>query len=119
LARAQAPSAEPAPGAQTGAEVHCVEIDSLTLARPRTVGVEALGLWALAQVDFVALLERLGLAGPQRAAVVGVIVGRMAAPGSELATQRWLCERSAFGRAARCGLLDRSKEESHGERELA
>ncbi|WP_371258183.1 hypothetical protein [Thiohalocapsa sp. ML1] len=97
LARAQAPSAEPAPGAQPSAEVHSVEIDSLTLARPRTVGVEALGLWALAQVDFVALLERLGLTGPQRAAVVGVIVGRMAAPGSELATQRWLCERSALG----------------------
>lgn len=97
LARAEAPTAEPAPGAQTLAEVHSVEIDSLTLARPRTVGVEALGLWAMAQVDFIALLERLGLTGPQRAAVVGVIVGRMAAPGSELATQRWLCERSALG----------------------
>ena len=97
LARAEAPSAEPAPGAQTLAEVHSVEIDSLTLARPRTVGVEALGLWAMAQVDFIARLERLGLTGPQRAAVVGVIVGRMAAPGSELATQRWLCERSALG----------------------
>jgi hypothetical protein len=59
--------------------------------------VEALGLWAMAQVEFIALLERLGLTGPQRAAVVGVILGRMAAPGSELATQRWLCERSALG----------------------
>jgi hypothetical protein len=77
--------------------VHSVEIDSLTLARPRTVGVEALGLWVMAQVDFIALLERLGLTGLQRAAIVGVIVGRMAAPGSELATQRWLCERSALG----------------------
>jgi transposase len=97
LARADAPASESAPGTQTSAEVHSVDIDSLTLARPRTVGVEALGLWAMAQVDFIALLERLGLTGPQRAAVVGVIVGRMAAPGSELATQRWLCERSALG----------------------
>jgi hypothetical protein len=97
LARAEALATESAPGGQTSAEVHSVEIDSLTLARPRTVGVEALGLWAMAQLDFIALLERLGLTGPQRAAVAGVIVGRMAAPGSELATQRWLCERSALG----------------------
>jgi hypothetical protein len=77
--------------------VQALEIDSLILSRPRTVGVEAVGLWAMAQVDFVALLQGLGLTGPQRAAVLGVIVGRLAAPGSELATQRWLCERSALG----------------------
>jgi hypothetical protein len=68
-----------------------------TLSRPRTVGVEAVGLWAMAQVDFIALLRALGLSGPQRAAVLGVILGRLAAPGSELATQRWLTERSALG----------------------
>jgi hypothetical protein len=89
------PASTPA-GAAAG-EVHSIDVDSLTLSRPRTVGVEAAGLWAMAQVDFLALLERLGLTGPQRAAVVGVIVGRMAAPGSELATWRWLCERSALG----------------------
>jgi transposase len=97
LARADAPASASAPGAQASAEVHSVELDSLTLVRPRSVGVEALGLWAMAQVEFIALLERLGLSGPQRAAVVGVILGRMAAPGSELATRRWLCERSALG----------------------
>ena len=43
------------------------------------------------------MLEGLGLTGPQRAAVLGVILGRMAAPASELATQRWLCERSGLG----------------------
>jgi hypothetical protein len=79
------------------AEVHSVAVDSLTLNRPRTVGVEALALWAMRQVEFVGLLARLGLSGPQRAAVLGVIVGRLAAPGSELATQRWLRERSALG----------------------
>ena len=97
LVRGDATTAEPVPGTPTPAEVHSIEVDSLTLTRPRTVGVEALGLWAMGQVEFIALLEQLGLTGPQRAAVVGVIVGRMAAPGSELATQRWLCERSALG----------------------
>jgi hypothetical protein len=80
-----APRAD-APGTMAAVEVHTVEIDSLILSRPRTVGVEAVGLWAMAQVDFIALLEELGLTGPQRAAVLGVILGRMAAPGSELAT---------------------------------
>lgn len=86
------PAAAPGP-----LEVQALEIDSLILSRPRTVGVEAVGLWAMVQVDFVALLQGLGLTGPQRAAVLGVIVGRLAAPGSERTTQRWLCERSALG----------------------
>ena len=90
--------ATPAPDAPAGApEVQTLEVDSLILSRPRTVGVEAVGLWAMAQVDFVGLLAGLGLTGPQRAAVLGVILGRLAAPGSELATQRWLTERSALG----------------------
>jgi transposase len=78
-------------------EVHSIVLDSLKLSRPRTVGVEAVGLWAMAQVDFIEQLETLGFTGPQRAAVLGVILGRMAAPGSELATQRWLCQRSGLG----------------------
>jgi len=90
-----------APAAASGAaapvEVHSIVVDTLKLSRPRTVGVEAVGLWAMAQVEFVELLETLGLTGPQRAAVLGVILGRMAAPGSELATQRWLCECSGLG----------------------
>jgi len=90
--------ATPAPDAPAGApEVQTLEVDSLILSRPRTVAVEAVGLWAMAQVDFVGLLAGLGLTGPQRAAVLGVILGRLAAPGSELATQRWLTERSALG----------------------
>jgi len=97
LARQGSAPAVAACGAAAPEEVHSIVVDSLKLSRPRTVGVEAVGLWAMAQVEFVALLETLGLTGPQRAAVLGVILGRMAAPGSELATQRWLCERSGLG----------------------
>ena len=97
LARQSTAAAAAACGAAAPVEVHSLVVDSLKLSRPRTVGVEAVGLWAMAQVEFVALLETLGLTGPQRAAVLGVILGRMAAPGSELATQRWLCERSGLG----------------------
>jgi hypothetical protein len=59
--------------------------------------VESVALWAMAEVRFVALLEHLGLSGPQRALIVGAIIGRMAAPGSERATHRWLSARSALG----------------------
>ena len=96
LARQPVPSAEAATAAAP-VEVQSIEVDSLILSRPRTVGVEAVGLWAMAQVDFVGLLQDLGLTGRQRAALVGAILGRMAAPGLERATHRWLCERSALG----------------------
>ena len=52
--------------------------------RPRSVGVEV-ALWAIEQVQLMPLLGRLGFNGRQRAAAVGSIIGRMAAPGSERA----------------------------------
>lgn len=84
-------------GRTDGGDVQAVDVDSLELSRPRTVGVESVALWAMAEVNFVALLEHLGLSGPQRALIVGAIIGRMAAPGSERATHRWLSARSALG----------------------
>jgi hypothetical protein len=74
-----------------------IEVDSLLLSRPRSVGVESVGRWAMAQLEFALLLERLGLNGPQRLAILGAIIARMAAPGSERATRRWLVETSGLG----------------------
>ena len=71
--------------------------NSLQLVRPRSVGVEQVALWAMQQVQLIPLLQRLGFNGPQRAAAVGSIIGRMAAPGSERATYHWLRQRSALG----------------------
>jgi len=81
----------------SGADYQTVDVDSMALVRPRSVGVEQLGLWALQQTGMIHLLQEIGFTGPQRAATVGLIIGRMAAPGSELATYRWLGERSALG----------------------
>jgi transposase len=61
------------------------------------VGVEAAGLAAMAWLDIDPILSELGFNGIQRAAVAGSLIGRMAAPGSERATWRWLAERSALG----------------------
>ncbi len=72
-------------------------MDSLQLVRPRTVGVEHVALWAMAQVGLPALLAQVGLNSRQQAAAVGSIIGRLAAPGSERATHRWLRDTSALG----------------------
>ena len=78
-------------------DIQSVDVNSLELIQPRSVGVEQVGLWAMEQLRFPQLLADLGLNGPQQAAALGLIIGRMAAPGSELATDRWLKETSALG----------------------
>ncbi len=94
LARGRAGAAEPA---RAGRDVQRVDIDSLELMRPRSVGVEHAGLWAMDQLGLRALLRELGLGTSMRAAAVGSIIARMARPGSERAARRWLGERSALG----------------------
>ena len=51
-------------------DVQSVDVESLELVNPRAVGVEALGLWAMQQIDLTGLLESLGLNGPLRSAAV-------------------------------------------------
>ena len=74
-----------------------VVVDSLKLARPRSVGVERVALWALGELGLPALLASLGVGPALRDAALGSIVARMAQPASERATHRWLRERSAVG----------------------
>lgn len=74
-----------------------VDLDSLDLVRPRSVGVEHAGLSAMRQCAFEDKLAELGFNRPQIAAAVGNIIARMAHPGSELATHAWLQQRSALG----------------------
>jgi transposase len=94
LARqAQAPAAPATPSR----DVQSVDVDSMELVRPRTVGVEQAALWAMQQVNFFGLLKELGFSGPQQAAALGSIIGRMAQPASELGTWQWLQERSGLG----------------------
>ena len=92
--------AQPAPStaSATPAPVYAeVDVASLQLTRPRAVGVEAAGLAAMDWLGIDRILTGLGLNGVQRDAVAGLLIGRMAAPGSEMATWRWLRERSALG----------------------
>jgi transposase len=74
-----------------------VDLDSLELVDPRSVGVEHAALAAMRQCGLQDKLSELGLNRPQIAAAVGNIVARMAQPGSELATHAWLKDSSALG----------------------
>lgn len=74
-----------------------VDLDSLELVDPRSVGVEHAALSAMRLCGLEDKLKQLGLNRPQIAAALGNIVARMAQPSSELATHAWLKDTSALG----------------------
>ena len=87
----------PASSAGRVRDVQHVDVDSLELIRPRSVGVEHVGLWAMEQLGLRTLFAELGMGASMSAAAVGSIIARMAQPSSERAARRWLGERSALG----------------------
>jgi transposase len=93
-------SANEAPSEKDGAkkvDYQEVDVESLHLLRPRSIGIEHAGLEAVGELGLLKIFEECGLNGPQQAAALGSIIGRMAAPGSELSTHQWLSERSGLG----------------------
>lgn len=82
---------------QALADYQEVDINSLQLTQPRSVGVEHVGLQVLTQLGLVDKLSELGINGVMRAAILGNLIGRMAKPASELSTWRWLQKHSALG----------------------
>ena len=74
-----------------------VDPDSLELTQPRSIGVEHVAVAALRELAFEPLLTELGINGVMRTAIVGSLIARMAAPGSELASHRWLTGTSGLG----------------------
>ena len=75
-----------------------VDVNSLQLIRPRSIGVEHACLEAIKELKLPETLESLGFNGPQRSAVIGSLAGRLSGLGSELSTWKWLKER--------CGLSE-------------
>ena len=74
-----------------------VDIDSVALVRPRRIGIEHLALHAVKQLTLDDKLKTLGFNQHHVAAALGNIIGRMAAPASELATHGWLQATSGLG----------------------
>jgi len=78
-------------------DYQAVDINSLDRVRPRSVGIEHVCWGALRKLGLDSKLDQLGFNGPQQAAAIGTIIGRMTAPGSELFTHDWLAEHSGLG----------------------
>ena len=78
-------------------DYHTVDVNSVDLVRPRSVAVEHVALATLRQLGLDTQLEALGFNGRQQAVAIGTLVGRMTAPGSELATHHWLQHHSGLG----------------------
>lgn len=96
--KAATPQAAADPAALTAAErFQEVDLDSIELVRPRSVGVEHAALSVMRECGFEEKLQDLGLNRPQIAAVLGNIVARIAHPASELATHAWLQKSSSLG----------------------
>jgi transposase len=74
-----------------------IDVNSIEMTRPRSVGVEHVCLEALKELNLPAILDEAGFNTPQKAAALGNIVGRMCQPRSERATSKWLANRSALG----------------------
>jgi len=74
-----------------------VDVDSLEMSRPRSVGCEHVALEAFHSLKLDEHFKVLGFNGPQFAAAAGTIIGRMCRPGSELSTHYWLQNVSGLG----------------------
>ncbi len=74
-----------------------VDLETIEMSRPRTVGTEHAALEALRSLELEKKFKDLGFSGPQTAAAIGTIIGRACSPGSELGTHTWLQERSGLG----------------------
>ncbi|MDX8389086.1 MAG: hypothetical protein R8M38_01215, partial [Mariprofundaceae bacterium] len=78
-------------------DYHDVDIESVQSSELRSVGVEHMAYDALQSLDLDNKLASLGLNASEVSAAVGTIIGRMAAPGSERSTHRWLQQESGLG----------------------
>lgn len=84
-------------GVEHQADFQEIDIASLELVMPRSIGVEHVATQAMEWLGLPRIFEDAGLSGVQRAAALGSVVARMAVPGSELASWNWLTKQSGLG----------------------
>ena len=82
---------------ESGIDYREVDIDSLVMNRPRSIGCEHVTLEALRLLELDTKLGELGFTGPQVALAIGSIIGRACHPASERETHRWLQDQSGLG----------------------
>ncbi len=74
-----------------------IDLNSIDLLQPRSIGGEHVALQALQMLGFDQLLKELGFNRHQYHGAIGSIISRMLSPGSELSTYNWLREQSGLG----------------------
>jgi transposase len=89
--------APPLGGQPPPSDYQRVDLERVEVIRPRSVGAEHVALETLRRLALDVKLAQLGFNRHQLSAAIGVIVARMVHPASELATHRWLAQRSGLG----------------------
>ena len=89
--------AQPVDAAAPDQDYHTVDIHHVEAVQARSLGVETLAWHAVLQLQLDQKLTALGFNKVELAAALGSIIGRMAAPGSEMQTHDWLQSRSGLG----------------------
>jgi len=79
-----------------------VDVNSMTHQDVRFIGAESVGMHAATQLGLGEILRRTGLNDKQADVAVGIVVARLVAPGSELATHRYLQRDSALDELLGC-----------------
>jgi hypothetical protein len=79
---AQLAQAQPVPEVTAATDYRAVDLNSLELLRPRTVGVEQVALAVVHELELDTQLAALGLNAREVQAALGTIVARMAGMGS-------------------------------------
>ncbi len=94
IARQQAVMLEE--GEEVPSDYQVVDVNSVDNEDVRTVGAEHVVYETIRQLELDRKLKSLGLTSVQLALALGMIAGRMIAPGSERATHQWLLNRSGL-----------------------
>ena len=89
--------AQPVDAAAPDQDYHTVDIHHVEAVQARSLGVETLAWHTVLQLQLDQKLTALGFNKVELAAALGSIIGRMAAPGSEMQTHDWLQSRSGLG----------------------
>lgn len=89
--------AQPVKTDSTHQDYHTVDINAIDAAQSRSIGTETLAMHAVEQLQLDKKLSDLGFNQVELAAAIGVIVGRMVSPSSELQTHDWLQSRTGLG----------------------
>ena len=83
-------------GEDTAPDYATIDLNSVENEEARTVGAEYVVYQTVRELEIDRKLKELGLNKHQIAAALGVIAGRMIAPGSERSTHHWLQNLSAL-----------------------